>query len=877
MLACALETEDCPAICRENPSEPGTPDPTAPKSGDLEVAVADYSSTMKTAPREGTVVFNKISFKTSEAVTVNSIVLERAGLSSRSDINGVWFEKDGKAVSSVGKVASDGRVTVNFTRGFTVKANETLDLVAELKGPIAGSQIAFKLIDAESTARSVNIKGETTTFQTVNYTVATAKFEATSDPSDPKVEYKLGTQNVYTFGEFKLENIWDSTGKEDKTIIVRNITLNNASTDLQGLLKNVQVVRDGKVVSKYVTLEGRDMVIAFDNETIDGGRTATYTIRGEIDVLERVPSTVNLQLKKSADLVAEEQRTNFRTTVAIVTNKDVLTAYEIQGGKIRFVNDDSFANSVDAGLGSSAVVVARGNLEVAEPTLLKNLIIKPTAGSGMIKNLAIEVGGSRYGLDYQSNNDQWTIDEISVSRNASVRILVDMLSVNPNKIPAIVIGNITASSFTASGEFLNNGESFAPSTAVAGVIKGATLNIKTPTFSLEETSNLTTQKVVKGDANTRVMFEGTLVSKKGDVTGRSITISGVNNTLTGGAKLSLNVYIDGVAQNCGTEVLGNSFTTCKVTQGIGTIGSTAKKIKVEAYLDATDVNAAGSISFEIFADGRLDGNDTESNHASTIDLSVSDSSSITVSNAGSANTIALAGSNRTLAKFDVNVANGYVNLTGLTLTGSFTGSQYRLFIDEEDTSANVAISLTDVEFTGFNFYAKEGKHTVEIKATIPNRALTGVEVKVDSFDIQGTATKTGSLSLQYYFVRVIPTITVKSRNTDMNELVLNVYNSYDTTFEIAAISGTNVAGASIGGNKVTIANTGVSAGSTALAPVTVAKGDTVEIKLSVDAGKTLTLDGLTYTVDEDGGPYTYGISDTYADPIKWGDFRISGK
>jgi hypothetical protein len=657
---------------------------------------------------------------------------------------------------------------------------------------------------------------------------------------------------------------------------VKNLTLNNAAGyDLQGLLKNVQVLRDGKPVSKYVALEGRDMVIAFDNETIDGGRTVTYTIEGTIDVLERVPTNVQLQLKKTADLIAEETSTKFRTTVN--DNQIDFTSYSILGGKIRLVNDDSFSNSVDAGLNSSAVVVAKGTLEVAEPTLLKNLQIKPTAGSGIIKNLAIEVGGSRYGLDYSSTNDLWSIDEIAVSKNSTIRILVDLMSTGSDAF--VVIGNITASSFHSSGEFLNNAERFAPATAIAGVIKGSTLNIKTPTFSLTETSNLSTQKVVAGDANTRVVFEGDLVSKKGDVTGRSIVISGTSNSLNANTKLSLNVYIDGQAYNCGTEVVGSNFTTCKVTQGLGTINTTAKKIKVETYLDATQAGAAGNISFDIYADGKLDGNDTQSNTASTIQLSVSSSASITVSNAGSANTIALAGSNKTLAKFDVNVTNGYVNLTGLTLTGSFTGTQYRLYIDGDDTVANYEINtgLTGVNFTGFNFYAKEGKHTVEIKANIPNDVQNGVKVNVNSYDIVGSAIKSGSLSLQYYFVRVIPTISIKSRNTDTNELILNVFNGYDTTFEITGLSGTNVAGASVGGNKVTIVNGTPSQGSTALSSVTVAKGDTVEIKLNVDAGKTLTLDGLTYKVDEDGGPYIYNIDDTYADPIKWGDFRISGK
>jgi hypothetical protein len=62
MLACALETEDCPAICRENPSEPGTPDPTErPEAkGDLEISIKDYSSTGKSVPMVGTNIFNTL-------------------------------------------------------------------------------------------------------------------------------------------------------------------------------------------------------------------------------------------------------------------------------------------------------------------------------------------------------------------------------------------------------------------------------------------------------------------------------------------------------------------------------------------------------------------------------------------------------------------------------------------------------------------------------------------------------------------------------------------------------------------------------------------------------------------------------------------------
>lgn len=870
-LACALETSECPAICKEHADEIDT---TVVKAGDLKVSVADYSSQIKSAPMKGTVVFNSVALKASEAITINSIVLERVGLSSRADISGVRFEKDGEAISSKGKVSSDGKVTVNFTRGFTVKSNEVLDLVVELNGAAAGSQVAFKLVDASSTAKNVSVEGETTTYQTVNYTVAVAKFTAVNGDD---ATYKLGSQKTYTFGEFKIENVYDTTGKEDKEIVIRSVVLNNASGfDLEGLLSNVQVYRDGKVVSKHVTLDGKTMVIALDDDEIAGGRTATYTIMGEIDSLERIPSYVNLELKKTSDLVAEEKATKFRTTNDAVAGAKS-SVYAIEGGKIRFVNDNSFATSIDAGTGSNDVVVAQGVLEVAEPVLLKDLTISVPAGATLIKNMSIEVAGSRYGLD-ESTPGIWTIDEIAVSRDASVRVLVDLETNAAGN--AITFSNITAGSFASNVEFLNNGEVLAPGQAIAGVIKLARINVKTPTFSLTETSNLSAQKVVVGDAATRVVFEGDLVAKKGDVAGRSIVIAANGNTLNANTKLALTVYINGKSYSCGTEGLGNAFTSCKVNQGLGTIGETPTKVKVEAYLDATNGAAAGKIALDIYADGKLDGNDTKSNTVTTVDLQVSPAASINVSNAGSANTIAIAGSNKTLATFSINVTNGFAELSGLVLSGAFSGStSHKLFIDGDDVQAIATITPTTgnkLTFTGFNFYAAEGKHTVEIKASIPTDAPTGTAITIDSYDIDGSATKTGALSLKYFFVKVIPTITVKSVNSDKNEMIIQISNGYDTPITLDSIVATNVAGASIAGNVVTITEGTKQTGT--FSAITLAKGDDpVELKLNVNASKTMTLDGLNYSIDDEDGTFTYAIDSTYADPIKWGDFRLAGK
>jgi hypothetical protein len=57
-----------------------------PVAGDLTIAVADYSSEVRSIPMVGTVVFNAVDFKASEKVTIESVKLERTGLSDKSAI-----------------------------------------------------------------------------------------------------------------------------------------------------------------------------------------------------------------------------------------------------------------------------------------------------------------------------------------------------------------------------------------------------------------------------------------------------------------------------------------------------------------------------------------------------------------------------------------------------------------------------------------------------------------------------------------------------------------------------------------------------------------------------------------------------------------------
>jgi hypothetical protein len=88
LLACSLGSDSCPAACvnkktEEEETAQGSTIVGLAIAGDLSIAVADYSSEIKSVPSVGTVVFNAVNFKASEKVTIESVKLERTGLSSK--------------------------------------------------------------------------------------------------------------------------------------------------------------------------------------------------------------------------------------------------------------------------------------------------------------------------------------------------------------------------------------------------------------------------------------------------------------------------------------------------------------------------------------------------------------------------------------------------------------------------------------------------------------------------------------------------------------------------------------------------------------------------------------------------------------------------
>ena len=859
ILACALGGDSCPARCKgKGPDTTNTG--TNNTAGDLNINVVDYSNQIRSVPMVGISIFNAIKFDATNDVTVNSVTLERVGLSSRSDIKGVWFEKDGIAVSSRGTVATDGKVMTNFNKGFKVKSSETLDLVVELSGASAGAEVAFKFIGVDSTAKNAVYNAVTSTYRTAKYDVAALDFSNVGGTGD--VVYKLGNQSELTFGQFKVSN---QAKGDDRNVFLKSVTFrNNGTADLNSLLKNVKVMRDNKVVSKSVSMDGRNITITLE-DTINAGKAVVYTVMGEVASLERVGDTVQLELRKDRDLVAYEASTKFRTTMnkAIQANSWIMKNYKIDGGRVTLTNTAAFPKTVDAGSGSSDVVIADGTLTVAEPIKLPKMTLAVN-NTGVVRSLVLEIGGSRYASTV--NGTAFVFDDVYVNKTASIKLIASLESLPAHNSVQFVPTTIGSLAFgSAKGEYTNNSEDL-KGNDIAGAVQIAKINVKEAQFTLKNKAS-STQKVTLTESSIKTIFEGEMVAPKGDINVTEVTLSGLNATgITDSSQIDLQLYINDTPVSNATYRRGNNVVTF---YNVGTATKTPSKFKIDATPTMTQT---GDFVFDVVAKGTdANGNTATTAAVKTVKLSVVESSNVSVANANAVSQVVNEGSNAELTKFTLSARNGSINLTGLKL--NYSGSVAALngqsvTVEVNGNSYTATSTAAGVEFTGLNVTLNEGNHNVVFTTNINTDGQTnGVAVEVASAEVKGDfPTVTKAINSKYLFVKAFPKLSVVSAKD--NQLVVKIENVSDDDITITDYVAVNAdpTSTTLNGQSVT---SPIPVGK----QVTLAKGQSTELKMNITAAWTLKLTGLKYQV-VDGATYNYTVNDNYTNIATWGTLQV---
>ncbi|MBR4634554.1 hypothetical protein IKO50_06530 [bacterium] len=345
-LACAMESDECPAACREDASKHSDNTDKVAK-GDLEVT-ADAAPNKKIIA-SGTSDLDTITFKTSEKVDINKITLERYGYSKANQVVEVRLEdQDGNVIADAKGLTKD-KVTLSLKKGYrTVDGKLEATLVVTTSG--ADGTMGFKVTNVDSTAANVNLDDYSANlYDVVGYS-----------SEEVFVEIK-GTAKDYNYEEGKSYEVARLKVKAGNSAInVKGFTLTNASgLDVGEFLDELTVTSEGKDVKglKYSVNKDDELVISFDEVKIDINKNATFVISASFKEFDDYGETIAYYIAEPADVNAVEVKNGSRVKLNLAAaGKTNAKAHKFAGGKIKIVNKK--LGNVDAAQGSEDIVVA---------------------------------------------------------------------------------------------------------------------------------------------------------------------------------------------------------------------------------------------------------------------------------------------------------------------------------------------------------------------------------------------------------------------------------------------------------------------------------------------------------------------------------------
>ena len=903
LLACSLGSDSCPAACVKDEDNTDTEkkDSNRVIAGDLDVSVVDYSSEVRSAPR-GVFSANTIKFNASQEIQLDSLTLKRTGLGSQKAIKKVWLEKNGVAVTNSASVGSDGLAVLNFkSNRDTISSTTEYQLVVELNADATvGDEFAFALQSVESTAKNTTISGTTNTYRVSAYKVVKLTAKATAYNAANNIEYKVGANQDYIIWEFSLESDSES---DDRDIYVKSVTFRTSgSIDFADTFKNVKVYRDSKVVSNNVEVNGKDVTISLDKDVIKANRKAMYTIRAEVASLDKSGDDIQLTIKDSKDIVADEEDTSFRTTIEFEATPLRMNQYTFKGGKVTFEGASNFAKYIDAGVWASDVTIAKGTLTVTEPIELPNIVIPYSStwwktddalGSWAIKRLTLKIGDKRYTAD-PAKDGSITFEDVTVRSTSDIELLVSLNSkVTTNK--KIEFPAFSNKLMTGKGSFQNN-DSDLELADIAGSITVATVTVKTPKFTLS-TNSISKQETVVNDPTKKIVMKGKLEAKENAVNVNKMTVK-VNDVFGGNnAAAEVEVYLS-LNDAAFSNVTLNTSTKTKDFNSLWTIEA-GKSVPFEIAISPIGFNDSALITLEVQAIWTdSNGNDTNTAPEYAANLEVKGKATIDLANASSSNSDRIVEPTNNIVIYEgrLTVKNGSTTLTGFELSGAtaitWTNvvlSNAKLYVGKSTSALDYVstgtISTTSVAFAGLTQNLEEWDNYVQVKADVTTTTWAEVittdpalfTLNIDNILVNGTKK---NRSAKTYFAKWFFTLSKKS--TSDGSLQVEIKNNSNKAVEIMGIgidsASGNVATASVWNKNVTNwtnANPSTADIANGQTVVVDANGGTETIYLTAAKDKTVKLIKILYKVVDGDDEYTYLVTDANWAIGAWGQFYSS--
>ena len=649
-LACAMETDECPAACRDN----GEEDNKVVKSGDLAVS-AEANKGAKVISNGATSELDTLVFEASEDVTLNSITLERYGLSNADSIDAIWLEDlDGNEVTAQKSIStSKDTVTLSLKKDYKemwTKASfvVVVKTASWSTSSTLGTNVGFKVTDVDSSAKNLDLSDYAANlYDFIDYTGNGVQVEFKGTTASKTYNYEAG--KAYEVAKVRIY-------ATKAAVEVNGFTLTNAGNlDIDDYVEDVKVSVNWTALKNVKSsLKNDELKVTFDAEEIAINKNKIFTVEVTLaEGFDDFGDTIRFKLGEWTDLSVVETKNAVRVQVNEKSAGSFVspTTYTFNGAKINLTNT-KLDKTIEAAQGSSDVTVAKGKIALGGQAIRIDTLTLTPSITGDVTSVKFVVDDESYEATAKNS---WTVKKIVIEEDANVEIKVDVAD-NAGTWDQITFtvgagnGVISPAGLTWLVKYDTNGDSV---TDMLGSISVSTLKIQEAKGSLINNISKKVEYKVKDSTTSKTVFDGTFTAKKQNTRLNNVVITQWSTTgITANDSLTFHVYIDGDEVATFDGVDEGDFPEIVVEAG----KSVSVKVDAEVYASTGRDEMQYKVQLKWLDEND---NDVTTTAVNTVKISFVDSESITVTTNSTmkAKDVILTDSDQEVASFIVKPSN----------------------------------------------------------------------------------------------------------------------------------------------------------------------------------------------------------------------------
>ena len=638
------------------------------------------------------------------AITVSSITVKRIGLSSYSNIDKVWAEKDGVIVASKKSMNSNDESILTFAPALTVNAGQTvaLDLIASLTGSGSGN-IGLSIASASAvSASAASVSGSfpisgnlmsPTSYNVVNVSIGNSVVATSS--------VKVGDEKA-ELGHFELG--FNGTAKD---VTVKSIMLkNNGVEDLSKTSMNLYLEQAGNKVSTSYTVDGRYVTFYFANglDLLKDDASKIFYVKGDVTAKENTGTpSLSLVLNKSTDLVAYEKATGFGANVVLVGGSSAdayaVSNVNITAGAISVSKKSTSPSDTTIVKGSDNTVLI-ANVRADEAIQADGLnLTYATTSAAQFENARVYVNGI-------------LLDSFDPATTTASKAIDSTFTLNKgdNEVKILVKAKTTATatsaiSFTLAGGsmFTNMNPQYVVSTNsvasgdISGTATGAIFTVQGASLTTVRNDGYSVAKVIVKGTTDVSLGKFTLKASNDDVKVTSIALSANASTTPASSISDMKLYVDGASVgnivdfgSTGATFSSLNFTIAKDSTKSVEIRGSFDSSATGGFQTTMTVNAQDSRGTSV----------ASGNVATTTSFAVVDQGTLNVElggNTPAAAILAAKSAEQEVAQFKFTAINDDASLTELNVINTAIGST-------TISSTSAAVSAADSRIAAVKLY-----------------------------------------------------------------------------------------------------------------------------------------------------------------------------